>query len=220
MPDDRLTEVLLAAEVVVEQPARDPGLLGEDVDGDLLHRPGGEEPGPEVEELAAALVRGEADAGGGRAHAHHLIDGYSITPIPSPHDAAPTPLPTAVNHLVVGAGFAGLGMAIKLAEAGENDFLVIEKDGGIGGTWRANTYPGAACDVPSQLYSFSFAPNPDWSMSFSPQPEIEAYLRRVAERSGTLDRFAFDTELTEARWDEPTSAGTSPPAAGRSSPRR
>jgi cyclohexanone monooxygenase len=111
-------------------------------------------------------------------------------------------LPASVDHLVVGAGFAGLGTAIKLAEAGEHDFLVIEKDGGIGGTWRANTYPGAACDVPSQLYSFSFAPNPNWSMSFSPQPEIEAYLRTVAEESGTLDRFAFDTELTDARWDE------------------
>ena len=93
-------------------------------------------------------------------------------------------------------------MAIKLADAGEDDFLVIEKDGGVGGTWRANTYPGAACDVPSQLYSFSFAPNPHWSMSFSPQPEIEAYLQTVAEKSGTLDRFSFDTALTDARWDE------------------
>ncbi|HXH79008.1 NAD(P)/FAD-dependent oxidoreductase [Nocardioides sp.] len=111
-------------------------------------------------------------------------------------------LPATVDHLIVGAGFAGLGMAIRLAEAGEDDFLVIEKDGGVGGTWRANTYPGAACDVPSQLYSFSFAPNPDWSKSFSPQPEIEAYLRKVAEKSGTLDRFSFDTELTHARWDE------------------
>ncbi|MCW2833405.1 MAG: NAD(P)/FAD-dependent oxidoreductase [Nocardioides sp.] len=111
-------------------------------------------------------------------------------------------LPATVDHLIVGAGFAGLGMAIRLAEAGEDDFLVIEKDGGVGGTWRANSYPGAACDVPSQLYSFSFAPNPDWSMSFSPQPEIEAYLRTVAEESGTLDRFCFDTELSDARWDE------------------
>ncbi len=110
--------------------------------------------------------------------------------------------PATVDHLVVGAGFAGLGMAIKLAEAGQDDFLVIERDSGIGGTWRANSYPGAACDVPSALYSFSFAPNPGWSMSFSPQAEIEAYLTKVAEESGTLDRFFFDTELTAARWDE------------------
>lgn len=109
---------------------------------------------------------------------------------------------THVDHLVIGAGFGGLGAAIKLAEMGEDDFLVIEKAGGVGGTWRANSYPGAACDVPSQLYSFSFAPNPDWSASFSPQPEIEAYLVRVAEESGTLDRFRFDTLVTDATWDE------------------
>jgi cation diffusion facilitator CzcD-associated flavoprotein CzcO len=109
---------------------------------------------------------------------------------------------THVKHLVVGAGFAGLCAAIKLQEDGERDFLVIEKGADVGGTWRDNTYPGAACDVPSQLYSFSFAPNPDWSMSFSPQPEIQAYLRRVAEESGTLDRFRFRTTLESAAWDD------------------
>ena len=83
---------------------------------------------------------------------------------------------TSVDHLVIGAGFAGLCAAIKLQQAGEPDFVVIEKGSDVGGTWRDNTYPGAACDVPSQLYSFSFAPNPDWSMSFSPQPEILAYI--------------------------------------------
>ena len=107
-----------------------------------------------------------------------------------------------VKHLVVGAGFAGLCAAIRLQEDGETDFLVIEKGGDVGGTWRDNTYPGAACDVPSQLYSFSFAPNPDWSMSFSPQPEIQAYIRRVAEESGTLDRFRFHTTLESATWDD------------------
>ncbi|ABL83198.1 MULTISPECIES: NAD(P)/FAD-dependent oxidoreductase [unclassified Nocardioides] len=107
-----------------------------------------------------------------------------------------------VEHLVVGAGFAGLCTAIRLQEDGEADFLVVEKAGDVGGTWRDNTYPGAACDVPSQLYSFSFAPNPDWTMSFSPQPEIWAYLRRVARESGTLDRFAFHTRLEHATWDE------------------
>src|SRR6476659_3722986 len=111
-------------------------------------------------------------------------------------------LPGHVRHLVVGAGFAGLCAAIKLAEDGEHDLLVIEKGEDVGGTWRDNTYPGAACDVPSQLYSFSFAPNPDWSMSFSPQPEIHAYLRRVARESGTLDRFRFRTALVGAAWDE------------------
>ena len=103
--------------------------------------------------------------------------------------------PTSVTHLVVGAGFAGLCAAIKLQEDGETDFVVIEQGSDVGGTWRDNTYPGAACDVPSQLYSFSFAPNPDWSMSYSPQPEIQAYLKKVAEKSGTLDRFVFDTSV-------------------------
>jgi cyclohexanone monooxygenase len=113
-----------------------------------------------------------------------------------------TTLPAHVHTFVIGAGFAGLCSAIKLDEAGERDFLVIERGGDVGGTWRDNTYPGAACDVPSQLYSFSFAPNPEWSRSFSPQPEIQAYIQRVAERSGVLDRFRFDTSLEDARWDE------------------
>lgn len=117
-------------------------------------------------------------------------------------DRAAVPLPAEVDHLVVGAGFAGLGAAIRLDAAGERDFLVVERDDDLGGTWRANTYPGAACDVPSQLYSYSFAPHPDWSMSFSPQPEIQEYLRGVAERYGVLDRFAFGTDLEEARWDQ------------------
>ncbi len=79
---------------------------------------------------------------------------------------------------------------------------MIEKGSDVGGTWRDNTYPGAACDVPSQLYSFSFAPNPDWSSSFSPQPEIQAYIKKVATQSGTLDRFVFDTAVDDARWDD------------------
>ena len=112
------------------------------------------------------------------------------------------PLPAHVRVLVVGAGFGGLAMAIKLDEAGERDFLVVERGADVGGTWRDNTYPGAACDVPSQLYSYSFAPNPGWSRSFSPQPEIQAYIQKVAERSGTLDRFVFDTTVDDLTWDE------------------
>ena len=111
-------------------------------------------------------------------------------------------LPAHVNVFVIGAGFGGLGMAIKLAEQGEHDFLVVDRGDDVGGTWRDNTYPGAACDVPSQLYSFSFALNPTWSRSFSPQPEIQAYIRRVAEQSGVLDRFRFRTTVEDARWDE------------------
>src|SRR5918997_6952099 len=106
-----------------------------------------------------------------------------------------------VTHLIVGAGFAGLCAAIKLQEDGETDFLVVEKGPDVGGTWRDNTYPGAACDVPSQLYSFPFAPNPHWSRSFSPQPEIQAYLERVAREAGVLDRFRFGVTVQDAVWD-------------------
>ena len=128
-------------------------------------------------------------------------------------------VPHTVDHLVIGAGFAGLGMAIKLQEDGEHDFLVVEQGSDVGGTWRDNTYPGAACDVPSQLYSFSFAPNPDWSMSFSPQPEILDYLRRVAARSGVLDRFRFGTVVEDARWDEDTQRWLVTTSAGQVSAR-
>jgi cation diffusion facilitator CzcD-associated flavoprotein CzcO len=114
------------------------------------------------------------------------------------------PLPQHVRLLVVGAGFGGLGMAVRLQQRGVRDFLVVEKGHDVGGTWRDNTYPGAACDVPSQLYSFSFALNPGWSRSFSPQPEIQAYLRRVARDAGVLDRFRFGTTMHDARWDTAT----------------
>jgi cation diffusion facilitator CzcD-associated flavoprotein CzcO len=108
---------------------------------------------------------------------------------------------TAVDVLVVGSGFAGLGMAIRLKQAGAADFVVLERAGEVGGTWRDNTYPGAACDVPSHLYSFSFAPHPDWSRSFSGQPEIQAYLERCADRFGVRPHIRFGSELADARWD-------------------
>jgi len=107
----------------------------------------------------------------------------------------------AVDHLIVGAGFGGLCAAIKLDQAGERDFVVVEKDSDVGGTWHINTYPGAECDVPSQLYSYSFALNPDWSKVYSPQQEIWEYTKRVAEKAGVLDRFVFETAVEEARWE-------------------
>ena len=110
-------------------------------------------------------------------------------------------LPPFVNVFVIGAGFGGLGAAIKLQESGERDFLCVDRGSEVGGTWRDNTYPGAACDVPSQLYSFSFALNPDWSHSFSRQPEIQDYLRRVAHEAGVLDRFRFGVTFDSAAWD-------------------
>jgi cation diffusion facilitator CzcD-associated flavoprotein CzcO len=111
-------------------------------------------------------------------------------------------LPARTSVLVVGTGFAGLGTAVRLRERGRLDFLVIERGSDVGGTWRDNRYPGCACDVPSHLYSFSFAPNPDWTRAFSPQPEIQAYLQRVARERGVLPHVHFRTELLSARWDD------------------
>jgi cation diffusion facilitator CzcD-associated flavoprotein CzcO len=104
--------------------------------------------------------------------------------------------------VVVGSGFSGLGMAIRLLNDGERDFVLLERAGEIGGTWRDNTYPGCRCDVPSHLYSFSFAPNPSWSSTFSPQAEILEYLRDVARRFGVMPHVRFHTELEAADWDE------------------
>src|SRR3954462_4869341 len=111
-------------------------------------------------------------------------------------------LPGHVEHLVVGSGFAGLCAAIRLTEDGESDYVVIEKADDVGGTWRDNTYPGACCDVPSQLYSLSFARNPEWSSSYSPQAEFQASRRGVAEESGGRDRIVFGTELEHGAWDD------------------
>ena len=104
--------------------------------------------------------------------------------------------------VIVGTGFSGLGTAIRLLQEGEHDFALIERAGDIGGTWRDNTYPGCRCDVPSHLYSFSFAPNPSWTSTFSPQREILDYLRDCAERYGVMPHIRFHHELLGADWDE------------------
>ncbi|MEV6218725.1 NAD(P)/FAD-dependent oxidoreductase [Nocardia sp. NPDC051833] len=110
---------------------------------------------------------------------------------------------TEHRHIVViGAGFGGIALAIKLREAGFDDLTILERAADLGGTWQANTYPGCACDVPSQLYSYSFAPNPDWSRTYGKQSEILAYLRDVATRFDVVPRIRLNTELLEARWDE------------------
>ena len=103
---------------------------------------------------------------------------------------------------IIGTGFGGLGMAISLRRAGLNNFLLIEKRGEIGGTWRDNTYPGCACDVPSHLYSFSFDINPDWSHVFPPRDEIFAYLTRLARKYQLYAQTRFNTEITASRFDE------------------
>jgi cation diffusion facilitator CzcD-associated flavoprotein CzcO len=116
-----------------------------------------------------------------------------------------TPTPFRPPRIaIVGAGFGGLGMAITLERAGLTDFTVFERAGDIGGVWRQNTYPGAACDVPSPLYSFSFAPNRTWPRRYSAQPDILDYLRRTAKDEGVLDRVRLNTEVTGAEFDSAT----------------
>lgn len=112
-----------------------------------------------------------------------------------------TPVPH-VRIAILGAGFAGLGMAIQLKRHGYDDFVVLERATDVGGTWRDNTYPGCACDIPSHLYSFSFAPNPNWSRVYSPWREIQGYLRNCATRFGILPHIRWNSELVDASWNE------------------
>ncbi|HEV3132258.1 MAG TPA: NAD(P)/FAD-dependent oxidoreductase [Acidimicrobiales bacterium] len=122
---------------------------------------------------------------------------------------------TGPRHLrcaVIGAGMAGILSAIKLAEAGFTDVTVYEKADRVGGTWRENTYPGLSCDVPSHLYSYSFALTPEWSRRFAPGPEIRAYFERIARENGVVERVRFGDQVercvfSEGRWDLTTSSG-------------
>src|SRR5262249_46529515 len=102
----------------------------------------------------------------------------------------------------------GVGMAIRLKQAGIDDFVILERAGSLGGTWRDNTYPGIACDVPAHLYSYSFEPNPNWTRFFAPQQEILAYLERCADKYGVRPHIQFRTEVTEASFDEDTGLWT------------
>src|SRR3954454_12580313 len=103
---------------------------------------------------------------------------------------------------IIGSGFSGLGMAIRLQQEGHEDFVVLERGDDVGGTWFWNGYPGCGCDVPSNLYSFSFAPNPEWTETYSKQPEIGAYLQRCADEFGVRDRVVTDCTVSDAEWDE------------------
>lgn len=109
---------------------------------------------------------------------------------------------TGPSVAILGAGAGGLAMGIRLKRLGVHDFTIYERSDGVGGTWRDNTYPGAACDVPSHLYSFSFEPNPNWSRTFATQPEILAYLEGCADRYGLRPHLRCRTPIREARWSD------------------
>jgi cation diffusion facilitator CzcD-associated flavoprotein CzcO len=107
---------------------------------------------------------------------------------------------TGPRIIIIGAGMAGIAAAVKFHQAGLDDFVIYEKAADVGGTWRENTYPGVACDVPSHLYSYSFAPNPGWSHVFSPGAEIQAYLRQVVADHHLGERMVLGCEVTRAEW--------------------
>lgn len=104
--------------------------------------------------------------------------------------------------VVVGAGFAGIGLGVRLRQAGIEDFVVLERNESIGGTWFEHTYPGCACDIPTHLYSYSFARNPDWSRLFPRQEEILDYVHRTAEHHGLTPHIRLGCEMEHAEWDE------------------
>ncbi|GAB3406834.1 alpha/beta hydrolase fold domain-containing protein [Massilia agilis] len=116
--------------------------------------------------------------------------------------SATSSLPVTFKAIIVGAGFGGIGMAIALKKAGLDSFVILEKSQDVGGVWRDNAYPGAACDVPSHLYSFSFEPNPDWSRVFATQPEIHRYLQRCTDKYGLRSHLRLGAEVRQADYDE------------------
>lgn len=118
----------------------------------------------------------------------------------------------SLRTIIIGAGMAGMLAGIKLLERGETDFVIYEKGGSAGGTWRENTYPGLACDTPAHSYSYSFALNPEWSAFYAPGSEIKAYFEGIAERYGLLPYIRFNTEIDrcdwrDGRWHVTTKAG-------------
>lgn len=110
--------------------------------------------------------------------------------------------PRHLRIVIVGSGFGGIGLGIRLRKAGFEDFTILEKERTLGGTWRDNTYPGAACDVPSMSYCFSFAQKTDWSRKWAPQAEIQAYMEDIAHSFGILPHIRFGVEFTGARFDQ------------------
>src|SRR5947199_1277178 len=127
----------------------------------------------------------------------------------------PMTLPSHTRVAIVGAGFSGLCMAIRLRREGIEDFLVLERGDEVGGTWRDNTYPGCQCDIPSALYSYSFAPNPNWSRLYPLQGEIRSYLKDCAERYGVRPYIRFGHEITAAQCDAGAHRGRLETAGGQ-----
>ena len=110
--------------------------------------------------------------------------------------------------VIVGSGFAGLCMGVRLKQAGIDDFVILEQGREIGGTWRDNRYPGLTCDVPSHAYTYSFEPYPEWQAYYAAGGEIQTYFEMVAAKYGVLDHFRFNSEVTGAHYDDATARWT------------
>jgi cation diffusion facilitator CzcD-associated flavoprotein CzcO len=132
---------------------------------------------------------------------------------------AGVPLPAETDVAIVGAGFGGLGMAIRMKQAGRHDFVVLERASDVGGTWQANTYPGCQCDIPSNLYSFSFARKSDWTTAYPLRDQILDYLHDCARRFGVLPHIQLECDLLDATWDPELGRWDIETSAGRVSAR-
>src|SRR5262245_51991972 len=124
--------------------------------------------------------------------------------LPATFENAGAPMGTTPRIVIIGSGFGGLGLAIRLKRAGIDSVTILERADTLGGTWRDNTYPGAACDVPSMLYSLSFEPKLDWTRKWSGQAEIRSYMEECARKNDLLRHVRFGVEVASARFDDGT----------------
>src|SRR6516164_11210877 len=123
----------------------------------------------------------------------HVASGEKVAAQSAPATATPV--------LIIGCGFGGIALAIALKQAGLNAFIILERASDVGGVWRDNSYPGAACDVVSRLYSFSYDQDYEWSTAFAPRDEIFAYIQRCVARHGIRDHVRFGCEVVRATFD-------------------
>src|SRR4051795_4826359 len=131
------------------------------------------------------------------------------------HDASDPQPGRSRRVAIIGAGPGGICTGVRLLERGHDDFVILEKAPGVGGTWWHNRYPGAECDIKSHLYSFSFAPNAAWSRSYARQPEIKTYLEECVRRFGLEPHLRLGTEVRSARWGDASAKGGRPGGGGQ-----
>jgi cation diffusion facilitator CzcD-associated flavoprotein CzcO len=145
-----------------------------------------------------------------------LARGDTVLPRETPDSDAPEAREAARTYavVIVGTGFSGVGMGIALKQAGLHNFVILEKAGRVGGTWRENTYPGCACDIRSHLYSYSFEPKADWSREFAPQPEILGYIEHCVDKYRLRPHIRFGAEVTGAEYDDDAAIWTASTADG------